>query len=142
MGVYTQSLATLNKTKQIAHDLRFFERQKKERQFFTRLEKGVIMNTLLRQAQRDIRSLKKNDSYYGKTEISIYLDFSRHPDETKRLVGYSEFLKSAGDENENQSNLQSSLHPNSIVTEPIIEEPFLLCRTKVTKLQEKNLLSK
>ncbi len=102
------------------------------------------MNTLLRQAKREVCRLKSNDSVYGKAEISIYIDFSRHPEETENLTGYQQYLTALA---ENDGDIvkaieTSGLSRDSVVTEPIIEEPFLLCRTRVTKSQEKNLLSK
>lgn len=99
------------------------------------------MNTLLKQAQRDIHRLKKNDSFYGMTEISIIVDFSRRPEEMENLVGYPDFLKAVDDGNDLPDCLQiSHLHPDSIVLDADIQEPFLLCRAKVTKFQEQALL--
>lgn len=103
---------------------------------------GEIVNTLLKQAQRDIQRLKKNDSFYGMSEISIYLDFSRRPEEMENLVGYSEFVKAVDDGNDLQNSLQiSHLHPDSIVLDEDIQEPFLLCRVRVTKFQEQALIT-
>lgn len=99
------------------------------------------MNTILKQAQRDVRRLKKNDSYYGMTEISIYLDFSRHTEESENLVGYSDFVEAVDNGHDLQECLQiSHLHPDSIVLDEDIQEPFLLCRVRVTKFQEQALL--
>ncbi len=102
------------------------------------------MNTLLRQAQKEVCRLKSLDSVYGMAEISIFIDFSRRPEETENLVGYQRYLTALA---ENDGDIAkaieaSGLSQDSIVTEPMIEEPFLLCRTKVTKAQEKSLLSK
>ena len=99
------------------------------------------MNTLLKQAQRDVRRLKKNDSYYGMSEISIYLDFSRHTEETENLVGYTEFLNAVDDGNDLQDSLQiSHLHPDSVVLDADNQPLFLLCKVRVTKFQEQALL--
>lgn len=102
------------------------------------------MNTLLRQAKREVCRLKSNDSVYGKAEISIYLDFSRRPEETENLTGYQQYLTALAEHDGDIAKAikASGLSRDSVVTEPIIEEPFLLCRTRVTKSQEKNLLSK
>lgn len=100
------------------------------------------MNTLLKQCQRDIHRLKKNDSNYGMSEICIYLDFSRRPEETEILAGFPEFEKAVDAGHDLEESLQiSHLDPNSVVLEPQIQEPFLLCRTKVTKFQEQALLT-
>ena len=102
------------------------------------------MNTLLKQAQKEVCRLKSLDSVYGTAEISIFIDFSRRPEETENLTGYQQYLTALA-ENDNdiaKAIKASGLSPDSVVTEPTIEEPFLLCRTKVTKLQEKNLLNK
>lgn len=103
---------------------------------------GEIVNTLLKQAQRDIHRLKKNDSFYGMTEISIFVDFSRRPQETENLVGYSDFVEAVDNGHDLQECLQiSHLHPDSIVLDEDIQEPFLLCRVRVTKLQEQALIA-
>lgn len=127
-------------------DLRIFERQKNERQFFTSPKKGGTdsMNTLLRQAKKEVCRLKRNSSDYGMTEVFFYIDFSRRPEETENLIGYGAYLSALA---ENDGDIKkaieaSGLNRDSVVTEPNIEEPFLLCRTRVTKAQEKSLLSK
>lgn len=102
---------------------------------------GEIVNTLLKQAQRDVRRLKKNDSYYGMSEISIYLDFSRRPQEMENLVGYREFVEAVDNGHDLQESLQiSHIHPDSVVLDSDIQEPFLLCQVRVTKFQEQALL--
>lgn len=109
-------------------------------------EKGGIdsMNTLLRQAKKEVCRLKSLDSVYGMAEISILIDLSRRPEETENVTGYGAYLTALA---ENDGDIKkaieaSGLNRDSVVTEPIIEEPFLLCRTRVTKAQEKSLLSK
>ena len=102
---------------------------------------GEIVNTLLKQAQRDIHRLKKNDSFYGMSEIQIFVDFSRRPEEMENLVGYREFVEAVDNGHDLQESLQiSHLHPDSIVLDEDIQEPFLLCRAKVTRFQEQALL--
>ena len=109
--------------------------------FTTGFLEGEIVNTLLKQAQRDIHRLKKNDSFYGMTEISIFLDFSRRPEEIENLVGYHDFEKAVDNGHDLQESLQiSHMHPDSIVLDEDIQEPFLLCRVRVTKFQEQALL--
>ena len=124
----------------------FFERQKNWASIFYTPEKRKCesVNTALRQAQKEVCRLKRNSSDYGMTEIFFYIDFSRSPTETENLTGYSLYcsaLEESGGDAEQACRL-SGLSSNSIVTEPIIEEPFLLGTAKVTKTQEKFLLCK
>lgn len=102
------------------------------------------VNTLLKQAQKEVCRLKSLDSIYGMAEISIFIDFSRRPEESENLTGYQQYLTAlAENDNDIAKAIEASgLSRDSIVTEPMIEEPFLLCRTRVTKAQEKSLLSK
>ena len=61
--------------------------------------------------------------------------------ETENLVGYSDFVEAVDNGHDLQECLQiSHLHPDSIVLDEDIQEPFLLCRAKVTKFQEQALL--
>ena len=100
------------------------------------------MNTLLKQAQREVCRLKRNSSDYGMTEVFFYIDFSRRPEESENLTGYQQYLTAlAENDNDIAKAIEASgLSRDSIVTEPMIEEPFLLSRTRVTKAQEKSLL--
>lgn len=78
------------------------------------------------------------------TEVFFYIDFSRYPTEMENLTGYSLYC-SALEESEGdieQACRLSGLNRDSVVTEPIIEAPFLLSTARVTKVQEKFLLNK
>ena len=78
------------------------------------------------------------------TEVFFYIDFSRSPTETENVTGYSLYcsaLEESGGDAEQACRL-SGLNRDSIVTEQTFEEPFLLGTAKVTKTQEKFLLSK
>lgn len=78
------------------------------------------------------------------TEVYFYVDFSRYPAEMENLTGYSLYCSAleelAGDIE--QACRLSGLNKDSIVTEPVLEEPYLLSTARVTKVQEKFLLSK
>lgn len=102
------------------------------------------MNTVLKQAQREVCRLKKNDSFYGKTTICFYIDFSRHPEETERITGYQMYLQALSENNGDIANALEvcGMSKDSIVTEAIEEEPVLLCSTRITKTQEKVLLKR
>ena len=94
------------------------------------------MNTLLKQAERDVRRLKKIDSHYGMTEISIFVDFSRTSTMIDCLTGLK-LANEAENEDDKKYYLQS-LHPDSLITDS--HEPVLLCRVRVTNFQEAALL--
>lgn len=86
----------------------------------------------------------KNDSEYGMAEVDFYLDFSRYPTEMESLTGYSLYcsaLEESGGDVEQACRL-SGLNRDSVVTESVVEEPYLLGTARVTKVQEKFLLDK
>lgn len=102
------------------------------------------MNTALRQAKKEVCRLLKTSNDFGLVDIFFYVDFSRYPTEMENLTGYKLFssaLEESGGDVEQACRL-SGLNRDSVVTESVVEEPYLLGTARVTKVQEKFLLDK